>query len=73
MSESVLLADDQPVDPDDELLVAYLDDELDDKTRKAVEQRLVAEVDFRLRLQALQTGWGWLDELPNESTNEKLV
>ena len=73
MSESVLLADDQPVDPDDELLVAYLDDELDDKTRKKVEQRLVAEVDFRLRLQALQTGWEWLDELPNESTNEKLV
>lgn len=73
MSDSVLLTDDQPVDPDDELLVAYLDDELDDGERKAVEKRLVAETEFQRRLQALQTGWEWLDELPDESTNEKLV
>ena len=73
MSDSVLLADDHPVDPDDELLVAYLDDELDDEQRKAVEKRLVAEVEFQRRLQSLETGWEWLNELPNESTNEKLV
>ncbi|QDV43129.1 hypothetical protein Enr13x_29830 [Stieleria neptunia] len=73
MSESVLLTDDEPVDPDDELLVAYLDDELDDAERKAVEKRLVAETEFQRRLQTLQTGWEWLDELPSESNNEKLV
>lgn len=73
MSDSVILTDDQPVDPDDELLVAYLDDELDDVERKAVEKRLVAETEFQRRLQTLQTGWEWLDELPVESSNEKLV
>lgn len=73
MSESVLLTDDHPVDPDDELLVAYLDGELEDTERAAVERRLVGEIEFRQRLQTLQTGWEWLDELPNESTNEKLV
>ncbi|QEF99554.1 hypothetical protein Mal15_36190 [Stieleria maiorica] len=73
MSESVLLTDDQPVDPDDELLVAYLDDELDDEQRKAVEKRLVAETAFQRRLQTLQTGWEWLDDLPTEPNNEKLV
>ena len=73
MSDSVLLRDDQPVDPDDELLVAYLDDELDVEERKGVEKRLVAETEFQRRLQALQTGWEWLDELPVESNNEKLV
>ena len=40
MSDSVLLTDDNPVDPDDELLVAYLDDELNDEERKAVEKLL---------------------------------
>ncbi|MCO8122991.1 hypothetical protein NHH03_14680 [Stieleria sp. TO1_6] len=73
MSESVLLTDDHPVDPDDELLVAYLDSELSDAERDLVEKRLVGEPAFRRRLQTLQTGWDWLDDLPNESSNEKLV
>lgn len=73
MNESVLLTDDHPVDPDDELLVAYLDSELDDDQRKSVEKRLVGEISFRQRLQALQTGWEWLDDLPSESTSEKLL
>ncbi len=73
MSDSVLIADDQPVDPDDELLVAYLDDELGDDERKSVEERLVGEVEFQRRLQSLQSGWEWLDELPGEAANEHLV
>ncbi|WP_436715222.1 hypothetical protein U8335_21585 [Roseiconus lacunae] len=73
MSESVLLTDDHPVDPDDELLVAYLDNELLEEERQSVEKRLVAEPDFRQRLQLLQTGWDWLDEIPGESIDEKLV
>ncbi|OYP34395.1 hypothetical protein CGZ80_15180 [Rhodopirellula sp. MGV] len=73
MSESVLLTDDHPVDPDDELLVAYLDNELEDNERQSVERRLVAEPEFRHRLQMLQTGWDWLDEIPGEAIDEKLV
>ncbi|MCC9601613.1 hypothetical protein LOC67_13730 [Stieleria sp. JC731] len=73
MSESVLLTDDHPVDPDDELLVAYLDNELEEDKRQVVEKRLVAEPPFRHRLQMLQTGWDWLDEIPSESIDEKLV
>ncbi|MEM6474474.1 MAG: hypothetical protein AAF802_33385, partial [Planctomycetota bacterium] len=73
MSDSVLLADDHPVDPDDELLVAYLDDELDSASRTRVEKRLIAEPDFQKRLQSLQTGWEWLDDFPSESSNEKMV
>ena len=71
MSHSVLLTDDDRVDPDDELLVAYLDGELSDAQRDSVEQRLVKEVGFRARLQALQSGWDWLEDLPDE-TREQL-
>ncbi|KAA5539887.1 hypothetical protein FYK55_22835 [Roseiconus nitratireducens] len=73
MKDSVLLTDDNPVDPDDELLVAYLDDELKESERVTVEQRLINEESLRRRLQSLQTGWEWLDELPGETPNEKLV
>ena len=73
MNTTALLPDDQPVDPDDELLVAYLDDELDDATRTKVEKRLFDDDAFRSRLQSLQTGWEWLDEMPAELPDEKLV
>ena len=73
MNDSLLLTDNHPVDPDDELLVSYLDGELDERCRKSVESRLVRELNFQKRLQALQTGWEWLDELPVESTDEQLV
>lgn len=73
MTDSVLLTDDQPVDPDDELLVAYLDGELADQDRRNVEKRLVSDPVFQKRMQALETGWEWLDEMPSEGTNEKLV
>lgn len=73
MSESVILQDDQPVDPDDELLVSFMDGELTQSDRKQVEKRLVDEQSFRERLQALQTGWEWLDELPSELPSEQLV
>ena len=73
MNTTALLNDDQPVDPDDELLVGYLDDELDDATRNKVEKRLFDEEAFRSRLQSLQTGWEWLDEMPAELPDEKLV
>lgn len=73
MSDSVLLNDSHPVDPDDELLVAYLDGELSDAERKSVEKRLVSEPTFQKRMQSLETGWEWLDELPGEAIDENLV
>ena len=73
MSDSVLLADDHPVDPDDELLVAFLDDELDDDQRQKVEERLLDDASFATRLRSLQSGWDFLDDLPDVSSNEKLV
>ncbi len=66
-------ADDSPVDPDDELLVAYLDGELDQRQRGEVEQRLLEHETLRRRLQQLQASWEWLEELPSPTTSEKLV
>ena len=68
-----ILSDDRPVDPDDELLVAYLDGELDGKARGDVEQRLMDDELLRHRLRSLQTGWDWLDDLPDVEPSEKLV
>ncbi len=67
------LHDDAPVDPDDELLVAYLDGELDREQRTSVENRLVEEIPLRTRLQQLQTGWDLLSELPDPAPSQKLV
>ena len=60
------IADERPVDPDDELLVAYLDGELDSEMRSDLEQRLMDDASLRSRLQTLQRGWDWLDELPDD-------
>tara|TARA_R110002049_G_scaffold47902_3_gene138500 strand:- start:6558 stop:8009 length:1452 start_codon:yes stop_codon:yes gene_type:complete len=67
------ISDDRPLDPDDELLVAYLDGELDGEERSSVEQRLMDDNELRSRLRALQTGWDWLDDLPEVEPSEKLV
>ncbi len=70
---STTIADDRPVDPDDELLVAYLDGELDSAARDDVEQRLMDEESLRSRLQTLQASWDLLEALPEATTNDKLV
>jgi hypothetical protein len=67
------LADNAPLDPDDELLVAYLDGELDRGEQTALESRLLDDAALRRRLQQLQTGWELLDELPNPAPSLKLV
>ena len=56
------LSDDTPLDPDDELLVTYLDGELDRKGQTELENRLLEDQDLRSRLQQLQTGWDLLDD-----------
>ena len=70
---SQTLSDDRPVDPDDELLVAYLDGELDSRQRDEIEQRLMDDQRLRGRLQSLQASWEMLDDLPGTTTNDKLV
>jgi hypothetical protein len=65
--------DDAPIDPDDELLVAYLDGELPRDQRTQFENRLLDEPELRGRLQQLQTGWDLLDALPSPTPNIKLV
>ncbi len=67
------LGDDSPVDPDDELLVAYLDGELDQRSRSELEDRLLENELLRSRLQQLQASWEWLEELPSPTASEKLV
>ena len=63
----------ETVDPDDELIVAYLDGELADDERPAVERRLVDDAAFRARLRDLDQGWALLDELPDPAPTRDLV
>ncbi len=73
MSTNPATNDVTPIDPDDELLVAYLDGELENRQRDGLEERLLAEPDLREKLQSLQAGWELLDALPSPTTNERLV
>ena len=73
MSTAATLSDDTPLDPDDELLVAYLDGELDRKEQAELENRLLDDDKLRKQLQQLQTGWDLLDDLPDPAPSLKLV
>ena len=70
---ATLLSDNEPLDPNDELLVAYVDGELDSKARRELEDQLLENESLRRRLQQLQQGWDLLDDFPSISPNEKLV
>ena len=63
----------EAMDPDDELIVAYLDGELSESERPAVERRLVDDAAFRSRLRELDKGWALLDELPDPAPTRDLV
>jgi len=67
------LSDEAPVDPDDELLVAYLDGELPRDERSALEKRLIDSGNLRLRLQQLQQGWELLGEMERSVPSNHLV
>lgn len=62
--------EENPIDPIDELLVSYLDGELNETERADLEERLIAEDQLRSRLTELQSGWEMLDSLPQTSVNE---
>lgn len=67
------ISDNAPLDPDDELLVAYLDGELQRQEQSDLENRLLTNERLRSRLQQLQTGWDLLEDLPGSSPSMKLV
>ena len=52
------------VTPDDELLVAYLDGELEESLKVNLEQKLASNEALRSRLAQLRSAWDLLDELP---------
>lgn len=52
------------VSPEDELLVAYLDGELDADDKTSLEQKLSSDPALRARLDQLRSAWDLLDELP---------
>ncbi|MCA9189843.1 MAG: hypothetical protein R3E01_09255 [Pirellulaceae bacterium] len=54
-------------------LIAYLDNELDDRRRHEVERRLADDPGFRDKLRGLQSSWDMLDELPSESADESFT
>jgi len=70
---SLTKTDNAPIDPDDELLVSYLDGELSREDETDLENRLVASETLRARLQTLQSGWDLLDDLPEATPSLKLV
>lgn len=52
------------VSPEDELLVAYLDGELEDAAKVSLEKQLSSDQGLRSRLDQLRSAWDLLDELP---------
>ncbi len=64
---------DHPTTEDQELLVAYLDGELDAATAERVERRLAEDEDFRRQLRSMQEAWDLLDHLPQTTLDEKFT
>ncbi|MDO4586858.1 MAG: hypothetical protein Q4C95_06105 [Planctomycetia bacterium] len=60
-------------DPDDELLVAYLDNELNDQERETFQKRLEQSEIFRKKLEELKSTWNMLDELEQTSLDPKIT
>jgi hypothetical protein len=58
---------------DQEILVAYLDDELTHQERETVENRLSKDEPFRQKMQRLQASWDMLDHLPTSDPSDSLT
>lgn len=56
-----------------EQLVAYLDGELDERTRAAVARRLDEDPAFKSRLEELQQAWEMLGDLPRTTPRDNFA
>ena len=56
-----------------EELVAYLDGELDEASRRRVEERLATDSAYRTELQLLEQAWDCLDQLPMQTVDEQFT
>ncbi|MBQ7030402.1 MAG: hypothetical protein IJO06_11585 [Thermoguttaceae bacterium] len=63
---------DAELDPLDEEIAAYLDDELDPKSRAAFERRLADEPELRARVDAERSAWNALSLLDVAAPDERL-
>ena len=61
---------DNSISEDIEELVAYIDRELDDSRRIAVESRLNQDADYRAEYESLRQSWELLDHLPMANATE---
>jgi len=59
--------------PDDSLLTAYLDGELEPQERQCLEQRLADEPELRQRLTLFEETWLYLDLLERESADSEKI
>ena len=57
----------------DQLLIAYLDGELDDPAAAELESRLASDAELRKRLHEFQQTWDMLDEVHRSTADNKFV
>ena len=67
------MANDNRNETDQELLVSYLDGELESSDAAAVETRLTTDETFRRKLNELRETWDLLDELPHPTVDESFT
>ena len=73
-SEELLKQDDPGrAEPEMEVLVAYLDGELDAQGVRQMENRLAVEPDLRAKMTSLEQTWNLLNELETVSADKELV
>ena len=61
------------MEPEAEILVAYLDGELDAQSVRQMEDRLASEPDLRAKMTLLEQTWNMLNELETVSADKELV
>jgi hypothetical protein len=64
---------DRPVDPVDQMLITYLDGELDEPAAAELEARLADDVNLRGRLLEFQKTWDMLDEVSRTTPQDNFV
>ncbi len=63
----------KPELPSEELLVAYLDGELDERAAADIEEQLATDPELRRRLDSLSGAWAMLDELEQPAVDHNFT